>query len=193
MENPETDIERVVLDLTTGQSPEVQKSAVETYMTQDVAFRHPVCCVDSGPNSRDIVLKVYQWYRMLSPRVSLKVNGVVFDSSQQLLYLDMTQWFRLFFLPVQAAPARLVSRVELRKVNNLYYIQRQEDFYHTADFTNLLIPPLAPLVRLWLTLAAIFSYFAATVGQQLGYWVPESELSRSKVAGDHEDLYESDR
>lgn len=60
MENPERDIAAVIFGLTTVASPDLQKETVETYMTKDVAFEHPVCSVPSGPNSREKVLKVYQ-------------------------------------------------------------------------------------------------------------------------------------
>jgi hypothetical protein len=56
------------------------------------------------------------------------------------------------------------------------------------SFTALLIPGLLPIVTLWLTCAALFSYWAAIVGQQLGFWVPKG--TRNRAGGEHDDLYE---
>lgn len=60
MENPAEDIASVVYQFTATDSPDIQKAALESYMTSDVAFRHPVCSVKSAPNSRDTVLGIYQ-------------------------------------------------------------------------------------------------------------------------------------
>lgn len=60
MENPVEDIKSVVQQLTATDSPDIQKAAFESYMTPDVAFRHPVCAVSAGPNSRATVLGIYQ-------------------------------------------------------------------------------------------------------------------------------------
>jgi hypothetical protein len=71
MEDPEQDIASVIFGLTTVASPDLQRETVETYMTKDVAFEHPVCSVQSGPNSREKVLKVYQYVEYLKPAMPL--------------------------------------------------------------------------------------------------------------------------
>jgi len=60
MENPGEEIRGVVLLLTSTSSPDLQRRAIEQFMTPDVAFRHPVCAVESGPSSRKTVLGIYQ-------------------------------------------------------------------------------------------------------------------------------------
>ncbi|KAH6903875.1 hypothetical protein BKA70DRAFT_1298710 [Coprinopsis sp. MPI-PUGE-AT-0042] len=149
MEEPRIDIRRVILELTTTSLPEVQAQAVERYMTRDVV-----------------------WYRILSPKVEVNINNIIYDSQRETLYLDLTQSFKLFFIPFSPASSTL------RKVDKLYYISEQEDFYHTLSFTALLVPSLLPIVTLWLTFAAFFSYWAAMVGQQLGFWVPKGTRHR---------------
>ena len=62
MEGPEKEIVSVVLDLSCS-SPEVQKAAVQKYMTRNVAYRHPLCCVGPGSDSRARVLAMYQCVR----------------------------------------------------------------------------------------------------------------------------------
>ncbi|KAF6756619.1 hypothetical protein DFP72DRAFT_893247 [Ephemerocybe angulata] len=174
MEDPKTDISSVILNLTTTESPDTQQETVLKYMTADVSFEHPVCSVRPGPNSRDKVLKIYQWYRVL-------ISQSVFDRERQVMYVEIVQMFKLFFLPVESSAcevrphAVLVTRLELRKIKSLYYISRQEDFYHTIDFARLVLPPIVPLVWFLLTFGAIFSIVATKT-----------------VPGDREELYEMD-
>lgn len=60
MEDPAKEIRGVVLQITTASSPDQQKKAIEAYMTPDVGFRHPICAVESAPESRKTVLGIYQ-------------------------------------------------------------------------------------------------------------------------------------
>lgn len=188
MEEPEREISSIITRLTTTCSPDVQRETVLAYMTRDVAFEHPVCSVQSRPNSRETLLKIYQWYRVLSPQIDLSVDHVVFDTRRNVMYVEATQVFKLFFLPVRPLPARLVVRLELRKVRSLYFIARQDDFYHTSEFVRLLIPPLAPVVDFLLVLATLLSYLGAMLAQRMGFWTPHDD-SRT-YPGDHRDLYE---
>lgn len=128
MEDPVAEIESVVLNVTATQSPDIQQAAFQRYMSQDMGFRHPVCSIHPGPSSRNKVLGVYQWYRVLSPRIDIRIDSVVFDEARRLLYVEGVQWFKLIFLPVKPVPARLIIRLTLRKENNLFYIAFQEDF-----------------------------------------------------------------
>ena len=64
MNDPAKEIVFVVSQLTATDSPDVQKAALERYMTPDVGFRHPVCYVKPGPNSRDQMLGIYQSVQM---------------------------------------------------------------------------------------------------------------------------------
>ncbi|TFK38407.1 hypothetical protein BDQ12DRAFT_630883 [Crucibulum laeve] len=177
MQNPAKEITSVVLQLTATSSPDVQKATIERYMTSDVGFRHPVCSITPGPNSRDGLLGIYQWYRVLSPKIDIKVESIVFDAEKCVIYLEAVQWFRLFFLPIRPAPSRLVIRLTLRKENELYYISLQEDFYHTDDFMALLLPPAVPFVRLGLSIAGFTSDVLAKSAQVLGFWRPTGNVA----------------
>lgn len=72
MENPEKEIEETVLKLTRG-SPRVQQQTLESYFTPNASFQHPVCAVNG---SRHNILMVYRWYKIMSPTIELKVDGV---------------------------------------------------------------------------------------------------------------------
>ncbi|KAH9475234.1 hypothetical protein JR316_0012345 [Psilocybe cubensis] len=195
MEDPIKEITSVVYQLTATDSPNVQKSAVETYMTSDVGFQHPVCSIKPGPNSRDYVLGIYQWYRVLSPHIEIKVESIVFDAKQCLLYLEGIQWFKMFFLPIKPAPARLIIRLTLRKKDGLYYISQQEDFYHPEDFAALLVPVTAPFVRFGLTVGGVVSNILARGANMLGYWRPIGDVEEPgipSVAPSESGLYDKE-
>ncbi|KAF5319214.1 hypothetical protein D9619_008726 [Psilocybe cf. subviscida] len=172
MENPAEEITAIVHKLTATDSPDVQKATIETYMLPTVSFRHPVCSVPAGPNSRYQLLGTYQWYRVLSPHIDINVESVVFDSATNLLYLEAVQWFKLFFLPISPAPARLVIRLQLVHIDGLYYIAEQEDFYHPDDFGALLLPISAPFIRFGLTTAGVVSNVSVRLANLFGYWRP---------------------
>lgn len=46
------------------------------YFMDYASFNHPICCVPSYPNSRQEILGVFQWYRIISPYLTIKVNSV---------------------------------------------------------------------------------------------------------------------
>lgn len=76
MESPRDEVASVITLLTTAVSPDIQRATLQKYFTRDAAFRHPLCRVDSSYNSRESLLGVYQWYRVLSPKIDLTVNHV---------------------------------------------------------------------------------------------------------------------
>ncbi|KDR72910.1 hypothetical protein GALMADRAFT_252251 [Galerina marginata CBS 339.88] len=192
MEDPAKEITSVVYQMAATDSPDVQKSVIEQYMTSDVGFRHPVCSVKPGPNSREAVLGIYQWYRVISPKIDIRTESVVFDPKQNILYLESVQWFKLFFLPVNPAPARLISRLTLRKKNGLYYIAEQEDFYHTEDFAALLLPISAPFIRIGLTLGGVVSNLLARTANTFGYWRPSEDQATPSHAPSEAGLYDKE-
>ncbi len=77
-------------------------------------FRHPLCAVYRAPHSRDAMLAILQWYRILSPVLSVHVNHVTYDAEKNSAYLDITQVFHIRWSPFKPAPARYVlSRIPL--------------------------------------------------------------------------------
>jgi len=75
-----------------------------------------------------------------------------------------------------AAPARLIIRLVLRRQDDgLYYIARQEDFYHPGDFATLILPYTAPFFRVGLVASAQISIFLYRCAQLLGFWRPHND------------------
>ncbi|TFK94465.1 hypothetical protein K466DRAFT_535726 [Polyporus arcularius HHB13444] len=177
MEDPANEITNVITLLTAAVNPEIQKAAVLKYYARDMSFRHPLCIVPSAPNSRDAMLSILQWYRILSPMIKGNVSSVTYDEEKHIVFLDVTQIFHIRWSPLNPAPARLIIRLKLRLTpspsdgsKTVYLIEEQEDFYHPDDIAALLLPPLIPVVRLALRAATFACKVNARVFGALGYW-----------------------
>lgn len=123
MEDPAKEIATVASLVTAAINPEIQKASVLKYVVNlsigvanqpcesryyapDISFRHPLCAVKSGPNSRDAILSILQWYRVMSPAISVHVNSVTYDEEKHTAFLDITQTFHIRWSPLNPAPAR---------------------------------------------------------------------------------------
>lgn len=182
MEDPPRQISEVVTLLATADSPDIQKATVEKFFTQDAGFSHPVCAVNREPGSRDRILGIYQWYRVLSPTITIDVQEVAYNREKNVLYLDITQKFHIRYSPLEPAPARLITKLTLQKHGELHYIALQEDFYHPEDFVALIIPPLRPVIGLTLRTASLISAINARVAQAFGIWKPTYPPTSKKKA-----------
>ncbi|TDL20935.1 hypothetical protein BD410DRAFT_790288 [Rickenella mellea] len=105
MEDPQREISQVVKMLTTAVKPDIQQQALERFFVSNAGFNHPLCAVQPGPESRKRILAIYQWYRNLSPHITLEVDSVVYDAEKYKMYLDITQQFHLFISPFKPSPA----------------------------------------------------------------------------------------
>jgi len=152
MEHPVKEIPHIINRLTEG-SPREQQTALETYFVKDAAFYHPLCQVPSiksfnvpllgEVNSRWIIWMVYRWYKILSPKIFLTVNSVVYDQKHNLLYVNMTQIFTpIFYLFLYHAEASLVTVLKLShdSPDGKYYIQSQEDMYQSNEILKFILP-----------------------------------------------------
>ncbi|VDB98183.1 unnamed protein product [Peniophora sp. CBMAI 1063] len=171
MENPKKEIEEVFSKLTMAPSATIQSSALARYYTSDAGFRHPLCRIPCAPGSRDQLLGVYQWYRIMSPTIQGDVQEVVYDDEKAVLYLEVVQKFHIWYNPLPVHPARLIVRLSLRKENDLWYVSEQEDFYHPDELAALVIPPLITPIRMALRIGAISSNILAKTSQIVfGWW-----------------------
>ncbi|KAJ7280190.1 hypothetical protein C8J57DRAFT_1301886 [Mycena rebaudengoi] len=170
MQNPASDAGAVCSLIAAATAPDIQQAAFRRYFTSDAGFRHPLCNVTPGPGSRERLLGIYQWYRIMSPHIDLDIKSIVYDASSHTVLLDIVQMFHIRLSPFKPAPSRLLVRLTLREENGLHYIAFQEDFYHPDDFMSLIIPPLAPVIRAGLRVTATISDIYAKMGQLLGFW-----------------------
>lgn len=65
-----------VIHLLTQTPPDIQRQAIEKYFTRDASFTHPFCRTGKFANSRALILYIYRWYKIMSPRIDMRVNSV---------------------------------------------------------------------------------------------------------------------
>jgi hypothetical protein len=76
----ETEIPGVIRDLTQT-PPSTQHETINKYFTSDASFTHPFCRTGSFYwtetfNSRNLVHGIYRWYKIMSPRIDLKIDSI---------------------------------------------------------------------------------------------------------------------
>lgn len=89
------------------------------------------------------------------------------DRSNLILYVSISQVFRIWVLPFYAAPVDLVTVIQLEhnESDSKYYITGQNDLYQTDEWVKFI--PLAPgvslLVRALQLMATMFCVVATYV------------------------------
>ncbi|KAG1734936.1 uncharacterized protein EDB91DRAFT_1146089 [Suillus paluster] len=146
MQKPQRDIPKVLSALTTRNPADLQDT--------------------HGTNSKEKIIGVYEWYRIVSPDATSNVNSASYDIKSKVLIADVTRHSGVRFSPFKVAPSRHMIRLELQEHDGLYYIYSEEDLVHSTDLMNSLLPPLAPLVQLVL----IFFAFMAVAGSKVWFF-----------------------
>ena len=75
MEDPQREITGVI-HLLTQSPPSIQQQAIEKYFVSSAEFIHPFCRTGTFDSSRFLIRAIYRWYKILSPRIDLKVNSI---------------------------------------------------------------------------------------------------------------------
>lgn len=65
-----------VIGLLVQSPPALQKQTIERFFTPDAEFTHPFCRTWSWFGSRLLIIKVYQAYKIMSPRIEYEVKSV---------------------------------------------------------------------------------------------------------------------
>jgi len=174
MDHPVKEAPSVIHRLTMG-SPSEQKDALATYFSPSAAFIHPFCRVSSFSNvsipligeinSRWVIWMIYRWYKILSPKISLDVSGVVFDQKSSTLYVSISQIFSVFFIPFYRANVSLTTILLLdhSPTTGKYTITSQEDLYQTTEFVKFFWPGGSSFVWLWQLMATVMCMAGALV------------------------------
>ncbi|KAK3708550.1 hypothetical protein LTR37_011445 [Vermiconidia calcicola] len=174
MDDPAEQISNIIYKLTTGVRG-VQQETVEKYFTPNASFKHPFCTVNGD---RTKVLRIYQWYKILSPHIRIRVNSVAYDETKATLYVNISQLFKLWFVPFYRAPVNLTTVLELVKGQDLndpkpisrsvnrparYYIASQNDLYQVDQFVRFFTPLGTGvfLVGLWHWVATLVCVWGA--------------------------------
>jgi hypothetical protein len=94
-----------------------------------------------------------------------QLTHTAFDETKRILYVQMFQIFRIWFVPFYFAPVELTSVLELRRnrADKKYYIHAQNDLYQVDQWIRFLVPGGWVLVWAW--------HFWATAFCVLGAWL----------------------
>lgn len=162
------EIESVIKKLTTG-TPQVQQNTLRRHFVADAAFIHPFCYVPRftrapvlGFSSLWVLLCIYRWYRILSPKIDITIDSTAFDEAQGLLYVSIRQVFRIWFVPFYSAPVKLVTVLKVEKraadstghlsarasdvVDSKWFITSQEDLYQMNDCIQFGLPQIGNVI-----------------------------------------------
>ncbi|KAK5956782.1 hypothetical protein OHC33_002270 [Knufia fluminis] len=127
MENPVQEAPGLIHTLTQS-TPSKQKAAINHYFIPIASFTHPFCATGSWSldlpftlpfigfltlNSRWATLKIYQWYKIMSPNIDLEVRSVTFNEENLKLYVDIHQHFRAWIIPFYDAGVYLTTVLQL--------------------------------------------------------------------------------
>ncbi|KAL5344081.1 hypothetical protein BJX70DRAFT_7633 [Aspergillus crustosus] len=169
MEDPAAEISTVI-HLLTQSPPSLQETIIDRYFTTTAEFAHPFCRIWKYNGSRWAVKKIYQWYKIMSPRIELDVRSVAYDKENLKLYVSIFQVFSIWLIPFHVSPVHLTTVLDLatdsgesyssrnKDDKTLYYIQKQEDFYQPQEFIKFVVPYGGHfLVVLWHAFASLFS------------------------------------
>ncbi|KAF2195253.1 hypothetical protein K469DRAFT_698822 [Zopfia rhizophila CBS 207.26] len=116
-----------------------------------------------------------RWYKILSPKIDITVHSVAFDEPNLLLYVNISQVFRIWIIPFYRAPVSLVTVLKLShsKDDCKYYIESQNDLYQVDQFIKFVAPGGWVLVWLWQFAATLLCVLGAAVLWPVS-WVEES-------------------
>ena len=120
MEDPVKDISDIIITLTTA-PPSEQKAAIYKYYTPTASFAHPLCRTGSFNGSRWLILQIYRWYKILSPRIEPVVDSVAFDEPNLLLYVSLRQKFKIPVVPYYLAHVTLTTVLALTTDPDAYH------------------------------------------------------------------------
>ncbi|KAL3447196.1 hypothetical protein BJX65DRAFT_277563 [Aspergillus insuetus] len=168
MEDPVAEVPRVIR-LLTQTPPSLQEETINQFFTSSAEFVHPFCRTWSYNGSRWAVIKIYQWYKIMSPHIDLDVRSVAYDKENLRLYVTIFQIFSIWLIPFHSAPVTLTTVLDLTtdpgdgraaaaQGKKRYYIKKQEDFYQPSEFIKFVMPIGGHfLVMMWHAFASLFS------------------------------------
>ncbi|PNS16845.1 NADH-ubiquinone oxidoreductase subunit, mitochondrial [Sphaceloma murrayae] len=114
MDDPVSEIAPLIYALTTT-PPSLQLATIERFFTPTATFIHPFCRTPISPSSRWQIARIYRWYKIMSPQISIKVHSVAFDEENSILYAGITQVFAVWFVPFHRSEVSLVTVLHLER------------------------------------------------------------------------------
>ncbi|ODM22426.1 hypothetical protein SI65_00014 [Aspergillus cristatus] len=200
MENPVEDVPAVIQMLIES-PPSLQQKAIERFFTPSAEFVHPFCRVWGYKGSRWAIVKIFQWYKIMSPRIEHQIHSIAFDKDNLKLYVNMSQLFSIWLIPFHVAPVTLTTVLTLMTspgeekhttngTRTHYFIAKQEDLYQTSEFIKFVVPHVGHLViYAWQAFATLFCLFGVALFWPLIWleergWVPGRVLRGGNLVYD---------
>ncbi|KAF2431716.1 hypothetical protein EJ08DRAFT_174147 [Tothia fuscella] len=177
MEDPVAEIPHII-HLLTQSPPATQLSTLNRYFTPTASFTHPFVRTGSwdhgnGWNSRWATSRIYRWYKIMSPKIWLDVTSVAMDKQNNILYVGVSQTFRIFiFVPLgYRADVNLTSKLMLTYYEDekKYYIASQDDLYQSDEFTKFIWFGIWRFVWFWQVISAWVCVFLAIFAAPLSW------------------------
>jgi len=182
MEDPVAETPALIHLLTQG-NPREQAEAIDTYFTPDASFTHPFCRTGHWAGSRNLIHAIYRWYKVMSPRIRVRVVSVAFDETNLRLYATVEQVFAIFFIPFHRAPVTLTTILTLVRDPGpdrpRYRICAQNDLYQVDQFVRFFAP-----WGIGTTLVLVWHLWATTLCV-LGAWLFTPWIWFEQRAADH--------
>jgi len=190
MEDPISEIADLITDLATTLSLPHQRDIIECYFLPTASFNHPLCRVDTFYSpfpSRDLILAMYRWHRLLSPNVKIDIRSVAFDEPRGKLYVECVQTFTFWFLPWKRNCAEFVVQLHLQpRVGEdgvkRWFVARQNDLFQTEDWVAYL-PLLFPFGRRMVNAAKLAGTGFFWVGMTVALWLYALVMWACEVVG----------
>ncbi|EEQ34311.1 hypothetical protein McanMca71_005095 [Microsporum canis] len=135
MENPVAEIPRII-HLLTQSVPSVQRQTIEKYFTTSASITHPFLHSGSFQGSRWLIVRIFLFYKIMSPHVDLQVKSVAFDYENLLLYVTISQIFRIFIIPFYTAPVTLTTVLQLVEIEEQNSPVQQRRKVPVVELTN---------------------------------------------------------
>ncbi|CAG8960751.1 hypothetical protein HYFRA_00002287 [Hymenoscyphus fraxineus] len=192
MEHPKRQIPTIIHALTSG-TPAEQKSTLDTYFLPSASFYHPLCRVPPFAHvqvplvgeldSRWVIWMIYRWYRILSPRIELVVEGAEFNQEMGVLFVEISQVFSLFFVPFAKSHVHLTTKLGLvkEKKDDKYYIAKQEDLYQFNEVVKFFWPGGDWTMRGWQVVTTVVCVLGALVFWPLTVFFERRNFQRRGV------------
>jgi len=97
--------------------------------------------------------------------------ATAYDESNLILYINISQVFRIFIIPFYKAPVNLVTVLQLvhDKKESKYYIQSQDDLYQVNEFVKFFWPGGFLIVWAWQMFATFFCLLGAIALWPISY------------------------
>ncbi|KAF2659313.1 hypothetical protein K491DRAFT_712831 [Lophiostoma macrostomum CBS 122681] len=89
MDNPALDIAHVIVRLLDPPTPASQIRTIQKYFSADASFAHPLCYIESTPDSRDRIIRVYNFLHLVAPTCAAKIRRQSFHDTKGKMSLEI--------------------------------------------------------------------------------------------------------